>query len=176
MVAGITFWKKPTNATVRHKHRIHQSHEELIISIGSVIRVSPKELSFASAPAWKAIYSPRGRNGVAKIAKGEFYDGFGAGMEVQSMGTERDPFLAAQKRDLFSEALSVQGLQTQESVMQDNINQWVKKLGELGSGEKGMDMQKWFIYLGFDLTGAMSFGESFGCVERGAFSQYHYLC
>jgi hypothetical protein len=105
--------------------------------------------------------------GVAKVLKNEFYDMFGAGMKVQSIGTERDPVLAHQKRALFSAALSAKGLAKQEPVMHKNIDVLVTKVGKLGSTENGIDMAKWFIYLGFDILGEMAFGESFGCVQRG---------
>jgi Cytochrome P450 len=128
--------------------------------------VSPNELSFCSPGAWTAIYTPSNK-GVAKILKNEFYDMFGAGFEIQSMGTERDPVLAHQKRTLFSSALSAKGLAQQEPVMQKNINRFVEKLGKLGNTGNGIGMAKWFIYLGFDILGEMAFGDSFGCVERG---------
>jgi hypothetical protein len=128
--------------------------------------VSPNELSFCSPGAWTAIYTPNNK-GVAKILKNEFYDMFGAGMKIQSLGTERDPVLAQQKRALFSAALSARGLAQQEPVMHKNIDLFVEKLGQLGGSNEGVDMAKWFIYLGFDILGEMAFGDSFGCVQRG---------
>lgn len=129
--------------------------------------MSPNELSFCSPGAWTAIYAPSNK-GVAKIAKNEFYDMFGAGMEIQSLGIERDPVVAHRKRALFSSALSAKGLAHLEPVMQKNVDLFIEKLGKLGNTEKGMDMTEWFIYLGFDITGEMAFGDSFGCIGRGA--------
>jgi hypothetical protein len=133
---------------------------------GDIVRVSPNELSFCSPGAWTAIYTPKIK-GAATILKNEFYDMFGAGLDIQSIGTERDPVMAQQKRALFSTALSAKGLAQQEPVMQKNIDSFVDKLGVLGSAPDGVDMAKWFIYLGFDVLGEMAFGESFGCVQRG---------
>jgi hypothetical protein len=133
---------------------------------GDVFRVSPNELSFCSPGAWSAIYTPNTK-GVAKIIKNEFYDMFGAGLDIQSIGTERDPVLAHQKRSLFSAALSAKGLAQQEPIIQANVDMFVQKLGKLGNTEKGIDMAKWFLYVGFDILGQMAFGESFNCVERG---------
>ncbi|RYN85203.1 hypothetical protein AA0119_g13308 [Alternaria tenuissima] len=93
---------------------------------------------------------------------------FGAGMDIQSIGTERDPIMAQRKRALFSTALSAKGLAQQEPVMQKNVDLFVEKLGVLGSADDGVDMAKWFIYLGFDILGEMAFGESFECVQREA--------
>ncbi|KAH6667317.1 cytochrome P450 monooxygenase [Halenospora varia] len=141
----------------RHLENCHKRY-------GDVFRVSPNELSFCSPGAWTAIYTPNNK-GVGKILKNEFYDMFGSGFKIQSMGTERNPVLAHQKRALFSSALSARALAQQEPVMHKNINLFVKKLGNT---DQGIDMAKWFIYLGFDILGEMAFGDSFGCVERGA--------
>lgn len=138
----------------------------LKILSGDVVRVSPNELSFSSPDAWTAIYTPSTK-GVAKIHKNEFYDMVGAGFEIQSVGTERDPVKAQQKRSLFSSALSARGLAQQEPALQKHIDLFVEKLGKLGNTENGVDMSKWFIYLGFDILGQMAFAESFGCIERG---------
>jgi hypothetical protein len=134
--------------------------------LGDVFRVSPDELSFCTPDAWTDIYGP-GSKGVGKILKNEFYEVFGSGFEVQSLGTERDPVQAQKKRALFANALSVKGLAQQEPIMQDHIDIFVDKLGKLGNNDAGIDMSKWFIYIGFDIIGQMSFGDSFGCVERG---------
>lgn len=128
--------------------------------------MSPNELSFCSPGAWTAIYTPNNK-GVGKILKNEFYDMFGSGFKIQSIGTERNPVLAHQKRALFSSALSARALAQQEPVMHKHINLFIEKLGKLGNTDQGIDMAKWFIYLGFDILGEMAFGDSFGCVERG---------
>ena len=149
--------------------RFHRHIESCHKRYGDVFRVSPNELSFCSPGAWTSIYTPNTK-GIAKIPKNEFYDMFGAGFEIQSIGTERDPTLAHQKRALFSTAPSAKGLARQEPVVKKNVDKFVEKLGEVGSTELDIDMSKWFIYLGFDILGEMAFGESFGCVERGRLS------
>ncbi|KAI0154590.1 putative cytochrome P450 [Xylariaceae sp. FL1272] len=145
-----------------HRH-IEACHEQY----GDVVRVSPNELSFCTASAWGDIYTPN-HKGIAKVPKNEFYQVFGLGFEHQSIGTERDPTVAHQKRALFSQAFSAKGLAEQEPVMQRNVDAFIDKLGKLGGTEKGIDMTKWFIFIGFDVLGEMAFGESFGCVEREA--------
>ncbi|CAJ2505109.1 Uu.00g125030.m01.CDS01 [Anthostomella pinea] len=147
--------------------RFHRHLEDCHKCYGTVVRVSPNELSFSSPDAWTDIYMP-GTRGVAKILKNEFYDMFGAGMDEQSMGTERDPVLAHHKYALFAPALSAKGLSQQEKVLQRNIDSFIYKLGNMGTNHVCIDMTKWFIYLGFDIMGEMAFGESFGCLDREA--------
>jgi hypothetical protein len=139
-------------------------HSNLMGGAGVVLRVSPNELSFASANAWRAIYSPQ--KGTT-ITKSEFYDMIGLGFDAHSLGSERDPLLALQKRELFAEAFSDKNLVKQEPTMQRLTDLLVEKIAKLGNTDMGMDMAKWFVYLSFDLTGEMAFGESFSCLEKG---------
>jgi hypothetical protein len=131
---------------------------------GDVIRVSPNELSFASASAWKSVY---GLQKGAPITKNEFWDMIGLGFDEGSLGSERDYHLAAQKRDLFAEAMSNRNVLQQESIMQQFVSLFLDKIGRLGDTEKGLDMGQWFLYFGFDLGTKMAFGESFECLVRG---------
>jgi len=135
-----------------------------MIGTGDVLRVSPNELSFASASAWKAIY---GVQKGAPIIKSEFYDMIGLGFDIGSLGSERNPHTATQKRSLFADAFSDKNLAAQEPVMQKFVDLMIEKLGKLGKNKGGVDMDKWFVYFSFDLTGEMAFGESFSCLERG---------
>ncbi|KAJ4360665.1 uncharacterized protein N0V89_001231 [Didymosphaeria variabile] len=130
---------------------------------GDVIRVSPNELSFASVSAWKSVY---GVQKGAPITKNEFWDMIGLGFDEGSIGSERDYHLAAQKRDLFADALSNRNLVQQEPIMQQFVSLFVDKIGKLGDTEGGMDMGQWFLYFGFDLGTKMAFGESFACLVR----------
>jgi len=139
----------------------------LMFWVGGVFRVSPDELSFSSIAARKAIYTHR-KSGSAQVPKSEFYDVLNSGFDVASLGTERDPHLANKKRSYFAAAMSAKGLAQQEPVIQNIIDAWIEKLEKLGQSEKGMDMTSWFIYVSFDILGAMAFGESFGCIEREA--------
>ncbi|KAI1323877.1 putative cytochrome P450 [Xylariaceae sp. FL0255] len=141
--------------------KFHRHIELCHRKYGDVFRVSPNELSFCHPEAWTEIYGPNNK-GVAKIPKAEFYDAFGASFTVQSLGTERDPVLALQKRSLFTSALTPRALGSQEPVLQKNIDVFVEKLGV----RRNVDMAKWFIYVGFDIIGEMAFGDSFGCIDR----------
>ncbi|KAJ4295129.1 hypothetical protein N0V90_007139 [Kalmusia sp. IMI 367209] len=131
--------------------------------VGDVLRVSPNELSFANASAWKSIY---GVQKGAPITKSEFWDMIGLGFDAASIGSERDYHAALRKRELFAEAFSDRNLAKQEPIMQIFVNQLIEKIGKLGNTDVGIDMDKWFVYFSFDLTGKMAFGESFACLEK----------
>jgi hypothetical protein len=101
------------------------------------LRASPNELSFASADARKAIY---GTPKSAPFIKSEFYDMIGLGFEVGSIGSERDPHVALQKRALFADAFPDRNLVKQEPTMHKFTDLLIKKIAKLGVAETGIDM------------------------------------
>ncbi|KAK2755484.1 hypothetical protein FQN54_006421 [Arachnomyces sp. PD_36] len=134
---------------------------------GHVFRVSPNELSFASADSWKAIYgAPNGNR--THLIKGEFYDIYGAGFKTGCIGSERNPKVHAQKKKNLTPAFSTKALQAQEPIIQRCIDEFVGKLGPKSkeSSKGGLDVVEWYEMIAFDVLGEMAFGESFGCIKR----------
>ncbi|KAF2753069.1 putative cytochrome P450 [Pseudovirgaria hyperparasitica] len=137
--------------------RMHQKH-------GAVFRVSPNELSFASAGSWKSIYGFPAI-GKPQLIKGEFYDIYGAGFKTGCIGSERDPKVHAQKKKNLTPAFSLKALNAQEPIIQRCIDEFVAKIGPL-SLTNGLNVTKWYEMVSFDILGEMAFGESFGCVRE----------
>ncbi|KAH7323011.1 cytochrome P450 [Stachybotrys elegans] len=145
-----------------HFHRVlDDAHHKY----GDVVRVSPNELSFGSAGAFKDIYGNK-PPGEPKVIKNEFYDMFGAGFSEPCLASERDPRKAGQKRGLFAHAFSAKGLMEQEEIMQRCIDQFILKLGKTGTKPEGVNLVKWLEMVAFDILGEMAFGESFHCLEN----------
>lgn len=65
--------------------------------IGPIFRVSPNELSFASATSWKSIYGHPGA-GKPTLIKSEFYNMYGSGFDSLCIGSERDPKVSLPSR------------------------------------------------------------------------------
>lgn len=134
---------------------------------GSVFRVSPNELSFASVESWRAIYGfpPTGQE---HLVKSEFYDIYGAGFKTGCIGSERDPRKHALKKKNLAAAFSTQALNSQEALVQHCWDGFVTKVGYLSQRRpNGIDVVKWLEMATFDILGEMAFGESFHCVEEG---------
>lgn len=129
--------------------------------------MSPNELSFASAKAWKSVY---GVQKGAPITKNEFWDMIGLGFDEGSLGSERDYHLAAQKRDLFADALSPRNVAIQEPILQAFVSLFLDKMQKFGNTKEGLDMGQWFLYFGFDVGTKMAFGESFECLVKGRYA------
>ena len=160
-----------TNAMVGDSDNLPQQSRdrsfELMYDQGPVFRVSPNELSFASADSWKAIYGhqPAGK---PTAVKSKFYDMYGSGYNSLCIGSERDPKRhSAMKRNLTA-AFSTRALLEQESIIGNCIDDFVTKVGEANSKlPQGLNMTKWYEMLSFDILGEMAFGESFHAVESG---------
>ncbi len=153
------------------QHRIYgklrylRSHPRHLEFLGKAFRVSPNEISFASAQSVRDIYRPV--PGTPTFTKSEFYDVITAGFDSSSIGTERDPQVHHQMKRSLLGAFSTNSLREQESIVQGCIDRFLVAIGVKGQVEEGIDMTKWFEILAFDITGEMAFGESFGCIEHG---------
>jgi hypothetical protein len=133
--------------------------------LGPVFRVSPNELSFSTPSSYKIIYNPSSGN--PAFVKSEFYDIYGAAFSTACIGSERDPKVHAQKKRSLASAFSSSALSGQETIVQGCVDSFIKKIGEEGTGKKGLNWTDWCDMIAFDILGEMAFGEGFGCVESG---------
>ncbi|KEY73212.1 hypothetical protein S7711_04176 [Stachybotrys chartarum IBT 7711] len=148
--------------------RFHRVIEENHHQYGNVFRVGPNELSFASVTAFRTIYGNRtSAEPKSPAPKNEWYDMLGSDFGEFCVASERDPHKASQKRALFPAAFTQKSLLEQEAKIQRCIDNFVSKLGKVGSGTEGVNLAKWYEMISFDIFGEFAFGESFGCVERG---------
>ncbi|KAI0538755.1 cytochrome protein [Xylaria digitata] len=118
------FWRFWHTMSGRSHRAIEKQHKKY----GSVFRVSPNELSFASVESWKTIYGfpPPGQ---PHLVKGEFYDIFGAGFKTGCIGSERDPQQHALKKKNLSAAFSTKALNSQEALVQKCWDEFIEKVG-----------------------------------------------
>ncbi|KAK3203030.1 hypothetical protein GRF29_154g1517365 [Pseudopithomyces chartarum] len=146
-----------SHRAIQSQHKIH----------GPVIRISPDELSFASASSWKAIYGfpPPGTQ---QLIKGEFYDIYGSGFKTGCIGSERDPARHARKKKNLTAAFSVRALQQQEEIVQRVIDDFIGRIGPLSAARagRGVNIVSWMEMVTFDILGEMAFGESFHCIDE----------
>lgn len=133
---------------------------------GSVFRVSPNELSFASVSSWKAIYG-HAIAGKPTAVKSKFYEMYGAGFNSWCIGSERDPKVHGRMKKLLSHAFSTKALIEQEDIIQKSIDAFIEKIGPESQSPKGLNVGEWYQMVAFDILGDMAFGESFHCIENG---------
>ena len=127
---------------------------------GSVIRIAPNELAFSSAQSWRDIYGGR-----QPFIKSPFFEGTSFAGKAQSIITVRDPKEHQRMHRYLSAAFSERSLKDQESLIASVIDQFIEKIGE--PCRNPIDITRWFHLMSFDVIGELSFGRSFGGLEKG---------
>jgi cytochrome P450 len=137
---------------------------------GDTVRVAPNELSFMNPTAWDDIYSNvDGTNGEA-FKKSELWHGNPDGSPA-SVFTTIDLKAHGRIRRFMDPAFSERAVLKQEPIIQDYVSLCIKKLRERTSvnGSATVNIVDWFNFTLFDIIGDLSFGESFGCLEKCEF-------
>ena len=143
-------------------------HEEY----GAAVRIGPNELAFNTPQAFRDIYTTtRSGKGLPKPAS--FYPPPVNGVPPVSVLVDDEAH--ARQRKLLSYGLSDRALREQERLIMGFVNTLVDRLrGEIVKGrgqEKGVnaaakvDIKEWMNYATFDITGELTFGESFNCLK-----------
>ena len=75
----------------------------------------------------------------------------------------------ARQRRVFANSFSDKSLREQAPVIESYLDLFIKKLDAYGSGQrkKTIDLCEWFIFLMFDISSDLSFGEPFGSLAAG---------
>ncbi|KAK5166454.1 uncharacterized protein LTR77_007997 [Saxophila tyrrhenica] len=132
---------------------IHQLHQKY----GPVVRIGPKELSFADQASVNEMYSQQ-----TAFMKAEIYDS----MSVKPLGifSLRDKGLHSQRRSLLSYAFSQANVTTCAPLVHAQVAKLVGKIG----AKKGMpvDMLLLFRLFSLDVVGELFLGSSFGGLDN----------
>jgi len=139
---------------------LHQRYD------ADIVRISPNELSFQHPDAWKDIMGHRSGGG-------------------QSWENEKDPdiveerridIISAGRRDharyrrILSHSFSARSMQDQQPIIMTYMDLFTKRLRSV-AGRGPVDMVMWYSSTTLDIIGDLTFGESFGCLERS--TNYH---
>lgn len=134
---------------------------------GPVVRLSPNELAFNSAQAFTDIYGHRA--GRLDLEKDPIHVGAVDPVPGVSTISMADRENHARQRKALSHGFSKKALWEQEAVIQGFVDMFIDRVHEFGQGNQVFDIVKWYNFLTFDIIGDLSFGESFGCLDRGEF-------
>lgn len=127
---------------------------------GDVVRTSPDSVSCLHAAAWKEVYGHR-KPGQLENLK---HPGFVAEVAEGIIGADTDNH--TYQRHMLSPAFSAQGMKRQEPLIRRHVDHLFNNFQEHASTGKHIDLAKWFNLFSFDIIGDLSFGESFGNMER----------
>lgn len=142
-----------------YHHKLHEFHTRY----GPVVRVAPNELSFIDANAWKDIY------GNPNIPKNRVW----AGQEeehgpISIVSTNEATHL--RNRRALAGAFTEHSIVEHAPVLESLVSLMMQKFGKAvtqGQGSTVVDIVDWLNFLTFDVSGTLSFGESFNSVAEG---------
>ncbi|PQE06760.1 Cytochrome P450 protein [Rutstroemia sp. NJR-2017a BBW] len=144
----------------QYQGQLHYRLLQLHNKYGHTVRVAPNELSYNSDDAWKSIYGHR-KEEMSKDPIFRLHTPTGA---QNILVADRETH--TRQRRLLSHAFSESALREQEPILQHYSRKLLDQLSrECNKGP--LDMVSWLTFASFDLIGHMSFGENFGCLDKG---------
>ncbi|KAH7126579.1 benzoate 4-monooxygenase cytochrome-like protein P450 [Dendryphion nanum] len=140
-------------------HDLHKLHSQY----GPVVRIAPDELSYTNASAWKDIYGNR------TVVKNTIW----AGQEeknhpVSIVSTDEATHL--RNRRALMGAFTEHAIAEHAPILEGIVEMMMDKFKKAVANDQGnavVDVVDWLNFLAFDISGALSFGESFHSVENG---------
>ncbi|KAJ4349701.1 uncharacterized protein N0V89_008318 [Didymosphaeria variabile] len=141
----------------------HLKLQDMHTKYGPVVRVAPDELSYINPEAWKDIYGNR------NIPKNAVW----AGQEekehpVSVVSTNEETHL--RNRRALTGAFTEHAISEHASVLEDLVGLMITRFKEQitsGEGRAVVDLVDWTNFLTFDISGLLSYGESFSNVTNG---------
>jgi cytochrome P450 len=76
------------------------------------------------------------------------------------------------QRRALSHSFSTNALMEQEPIIQSYMDKVVSSFRRMAKEDKEFNIGDWFCYFTFDTMGDLSFGEGFGCLERGEYQEW----
>ncbi|KAI1084164.1 cytochrome P450 [Whalleya microplaca] len=147
--------------TGRYPTILEEAHKKY----GDVIRIAPNELSFGTAQAHRDIYSYPSKTKKPFQKCGTFYNNG----DVTNIFYELDHVEHAKMRKVLAPGFSGTSMRSHEHIIQQYVDMFVQKLSELSTERhgQGVDATEAIQWLGFDVMGELTFGESFDAVASG---------
>ncbi|KAI8627216.1 cytochrome P450 [Xylariaceae sp. FL1651] len=146
-----------------HAYWINRLHKKY----GDVVRITPSELSYANAQAWKDIYGHAHSGRRVNDKEPRFY-GPVKDLDNKTPGIlEADDQNHTRMRKIFSHAFSHKAIQEQEPIFQTYTSLLITKLKKVVAEDprRQFDILAWYNYTTFDVMADLTFGESLNLLE-----------
>jgi cytochrome P450 len=130
---------------------------------GPVVRVAPNELSFIDPEAWKDIYSNRNIHKDATWTGNEEKD-----HPISIVSTDEATHL--RNRRALIGAFTEHAVAEHATILEDLVETMIQRFKaatNTANIQASLNVVDWLNWLTFDISGALSFGESFGSVKSG---------
>ncbi|KAL4971084.1 cytochrome P450 [Aspergillus stella-maris] len=145
------------------KGDFHLENIELHRKYGNVVRIAPNVYSIDDLEATKIVYGHG-----SKFLKSDWYSTFTIS-DVADVNTFtlRDVKKHAAVRRLFANNYTMSSMIHYEAYVDMCIRTFENSLEKRSDEKQKMDMGNWLQYYAFDVIGNITFGKSFGFVEKG---------
>ncbi|EED21160.1 cytochrome P450, putative [Talaromyces stipitatus ATCC 10500] len=148
--------------------KVKEWHDEY----GEVVRVAPNQLLYNSGRAWEKICGHRTSSNQSLFDKDQtfFFESPQGKHTMIGENGEKHRRL----RRLLAHAFSDRALRAQEDILQSYVESLISQLRKRAAtfDTNTVDMMRWFNYITFDIIGDLSFGDSFGLLEKGIWQRY----
>ncbi|KAL8793216.1 MAG: hypothetical protein Q9195_004152 [Heterodermia aff. obscurata] len=140
----------------RINHTLSQLHREH----GSFVRISYNEVSVCHPDAIQILAAP--------IWKAPFYKPFAIPTSsYNNLMSERDPKRYGRMRTNVASAFALTNIIKSESVLDEVITLFERRLDEFSQRRKPLEFGKWLHFLTYDLLGEIMFSNRFGFLDEG---------
>ncbi|PSN70543.1 benzoate 4-monooxygenase cytochrome-like protein P450 [Corynespora cassiicola Philippines] len=141
--------------------RLHELHQEY----GPIVRIAPNELSYIDARAWKDIFMSH--TGDKVITKNGTWGKQPPGAP-ESIMSINEAAHTRHRRALMG-AFTEHAVAEHAPILEYFVGLMISKFKEQAAvdGQAVVNIISWLDFLTFDISGALSFGESFDCVKNG---------
>ncbi|RMZ67698.1 cytochrome P450 [Pyrenophora seminiperda CCB06] len=133
---------------------------------GPVVRVAPNELSYATASALHDIYGNRGPTHLPFERNRTSFKKMTPDEPNSIVGWHEGDH--ARYRRGFAQAFSDRAVREQSAVVEAYVDTFMRELKVRAGRGEVVDLERWITYLLFDLSGDLTYGESWRCLEKGA--------
>ncbi|KAF4473128.1 cytochrome P450 [Fusarium agapanthi] len=150
-------WLKKQTLAGRRTQYVHDMH----IKFGSVVRISPEEVSVSDTTAFKEIHRIGGN-----YRKSPWYQSFRQG-EVADLFSMLDPREHAQRRKLLAPLLSNSALMRNWfDTIVDKLNLTITKMKHQQLQQGKVDIFMWWTFMTADVISHLAFGEPLGMLDQ----------
>ena len=134
-------------------NRLHREHGPFVrISYNEVSVCHPDAIQILAAPIWKA----------------PFYQPFAVpNSSYNNLMSERDPKKYGPMRSHVASAFALTNIIKNESVIDEVIALFERRLDEFSQHRKPLELGKWLHFLTYDLLGEIMFSNRFGFLDEG---------
>ncbi|KAH6643447.1 cytochrome P450 [Truncatella angustata] len=144
----------------------HVYYKSLHNQYGTVVRVSPNELSFVGVQAREDIYGFR--KGGLRMEKSPIFLGAVGNVDGQTGVSLALDAEHTRQRKALGYLFTNNALLKFEDLIQLQIDKFVGVLDRKITENRSVDLSSWFTYLAFDIMGDLCFAEPFGCLDQAS--------